>query len=312
MRDVIGPALLALGKRRKDFFIVDADNGPATRVQAFGDVYQDRYVNVGCAEQNMLGVAAGIASTGRPVIAATFSIFLLGRAFEQARNTIAASRLPVVLLGTHAGLSTGADGGSHCCPEDIALARSIPGMSVYIPACDDDIPILLLRALESGAPCYIRVPRSGIWPEESSSSVPKLPIGSGLRCWKSGEKTALVTTGLMLPRVLQVADNLEAIGCPSIAVYDMPVLTCSEEYIAETLYEFDNIVTIEDHWPVGGLGDLISYIVASRLNRVVLQISANHVFPSSGKPEDVLDDMGLGVNYMAHKIGKSLEIEKAL
>lgn len=303
MRNAIEPALIDIGKQKNDLFVVDADNGPATRIRAFGDVHNARYVNVGCAEQNLLGVSAGIASTGKPVVAATFSIFLLGRAFEQARNTIAMSKLPVVLLGTHAGLSTGADGGSHCCPEDIALARAIPGMKIFIPACDQDVSTLLAKAVDSGVPCYVRVPRSGIWNNEPEE-VPSIGSGKTLRRWREGSDIAIITAGLLLPRALEVATILESKGV-SVAVFDLPMLDIDGPSVATALDKFDQIFTIEDHWPVGGIGDLVSQVMSRSSGRVVYGIAANHVFPSSGDPCDVLDDMGLSCELIVNTICKT-------
>lgn len=303
MRNAIEPALIEIGKQKNDLFVVDADNGPATRIRAYGDIYNTRYVNVGCAEQNLLGVSAGIASTGKPVIAATFSIFLLGRAYEQARNTIAMSKLPVVLLGTHAGLSTGADGGSHCCPEDIALARSIPGMKIFIPACDQDVSILLSKAIDSGAPSYVRVPRSGIWDEEPEN-IPGIEFNGTLRRWKDGSGIAIVTAGLLLPRALEVAVALELKGM-STAVFDLPILDADEPSLIATLSKFDQIFTIEDHWPAGGIGDLVSHVMSHNSNKAVHKIAAKHVFPSSGDPNDVLDDMGLSSKSIIHTISET-------
>lgn len=300
MRNAIEPALIEIGKQRDDLFVVDADNGPATRIRAFGNAYEARYVNVGCAEQNLLGVSAGIASTGKSVIAATFSIFLLGRAFEQARNTIAMSKLPVVLLGTHAGLSTGADGGSHCCPEDIALARSIPGMKIFIPACDKDVSTLLTEAINSSAPCYVRVPRSGIWDKEPEN-IPSIGAVKTLRRWKDGSKAAIVTAGLLLPRALEVAKMLESKGI-STAVFDLPMLDIDDQATVAVLDEFDKIFTIEDHWPVGGIGDLVSRVMSRNSKKIVHSIAADHKFPSSGDPSDVLDDMGLSCKSIVHAI----------
>lgn len=307
MRDIIGPTLVELGRSRSDFFVVDADNGPATRIRPFGDTHTSRYVNVGCAEQNLIGVSAGLALTGVPVIAATFSVFLLGRAYDQIRNTIAASHLPVVLLGTHAGLSTGADGGSHCCPEDLALMRSLPGMQVLIPACDNDIEPMFSFALNSAGPSYIRVPRNDLW-ESLPAAIPSLDLDkSTLRCWRSGTDVALVSAGLMLPRVLAVAEELLKVGI-SVAVYDIPIINpIDAARILKILRQFRNVITVEDHWPAGGIGEMIASILASTPSTSFYTVTADHRFPSSGQVEEVLDDMGLSLQDIKIAVSKSLQ-----
>ncbi|HSW91053.1 MAG TPA: transketolase C-terminal domain-containing protein [Candidatus Saccharimonadales bacterium] len=294
MRDAIGPILVKLGGDRSDFFVVDADNGPATRIRPFGDTYTSRYVNVGCAEQNLLGVSAGLALTGVPVIASTFSVFLLGRAYDQLRNTVTASHLPVVLLGTHSGLSTGADGGSHCCPEDLALMRALPGMQILVPACDDDIEPMFTFALNFNGPTYIRVPRGSLW-DSQPKKTPHLDLSKAtLRCWQAGTDVALVTTGLMLPRVLAVAKTLSTNGI-SAAVYDIPFVDLDPSAAIETLRSFRSVVTVEDHWPAGGIGEMVAAILGGTPETTLNAVTAARRFPSSGQVEEVLDDMGLGL-----------------
>lgn len=305
MRDAIGPILIKLGDNRSDFFVVDADNGPATRIRPFGDTYASRYVNVGCAEQNLLGVSAGLALTGVPVIASTFSIFLLGRAYDQLRNTIAASHLPVVLLGTHSGLSTGADGGSHCCPEDIALMRTLPGMQILIPACNDDIESMFTFALDSHGPTYIRVPRGTLW-DSQPKKTPRLDLEkAALRCWKPGTDAALVTAGLMLPRVLKIAKKLSTDGI-SVAVYDTPFANLDPSSTVQTLRSFRNVITIEDHWRAGGIGEMVATILGDIPETTSHAVTAANRFPSSGQVEEVLDDMGLSLEDIEKTILQSL------
>lgn len=294
MRDIIGPTLVELGKRRPDFFVTDADNGPATRIRAFGDVYPERYVNVGCAEQNLVGVSAGLALSGVPVIAATFSVFLLGRAYDQVRNTVGASGLPVILLGTHTGLSTGADGGSHCCPEDLALMRSIPGMRIFIPACSDDVAPMFTLALDANSPCYIRIPRNDLW-SSPPDRVPHLDLQNpSLRCWRTGKDIAIVTAGLMLPRVMAAVEQLSANG-HSVAVYDVPYLGIDTTKVRKVLRQFRAVMTVEDHWPAGGLGEMFASLLTYEPDLTLRTIAAAHRFPSSGEVETVLDDMGLSI-----------------
>jgi len=306
MRDAIGPLLVKLGRERSDFFVVDADNGPATRIRPFGDAYASRYVNVGCAEQNLLGVSAGLALVGVPVIAATFSVFLLGRAYDQIRNTITASHLPVILLGTHSGLSTGADGGSHCCPEDLALVRALPGMQIFIPACNDDLEPMFTFALNSAGPTYIRVPRGALW-NSQPTRVPDLDLNkAALRCWQSGTDMAFVCTGLMLPRVLAAAKELSEKGI-SAAVYDAPFVDLDAPSTIATLRQFRGVVTVEDHWPAGGISEMIATMLVGVAKLTFVAVTAADRFPSSGQVEEVLDDMGLSLQSIKDAAVKSLE-----
>ncbi len=307
MRDIIGPTLVELGQSRSDFFVVDADNGPATRIRAFGDAHTSRYVNVGCAEQNLLGVSAGLALTGVPVIAATFSVFLLGRAYDQIRNTIAASHLPVTLLGTHAGLSTGADGGSHCCPEDLSLMRAIPGMRILIPACSSDLEPMFNFTLNSDGPSYIRVPRNDLW-QSFPTKIPSLDLHKAtLRCWRSGKDVAFVSAGLMLPRVLAAANELSKSGI-SAAVYDAPFMNLEVAKTLKILRQFRRVVTVEDHWPAGGVSEMIAGLIVNEPGLAFSAVTAAHRFPSSGEVEEVLDDMGLSVQDIKAAALKTLKM----
>ena len=294
MRDQIGCALLQLAGSGLKFFVVDADNGRATRVNAFGETYPSWYVNVGCAEQNLVGVSAGLSLTGVPVVAATFSVFLLGRAYDQIRNSISASNLRVVLLGTHAGLSTGADGGTHCCPEDLALMRALPRVQVLVPAHYEDLTPMLKFALESPGPSYIRVPREELW-EDRSEPAPIITFSSvGLRCWRTGTELAFVCAGLLLPRVLAVADALINDGW-SIAVFDLPLLNIDANLVLTKLSAFRAVITVEDHWPAGGISEMIAAILSGVGDLPVHGINAAHRHPSSGPLNEVLDDMGLSI-----------------
>lgn len=307
MRDIIGPTLIKLGNSRSDFFVVDADNGAATRIRPFRDVHASRYVNVGCAEQNLVGVSAGLSLAGVPVIAATFSVFLLGRAYDQIRNTIAASHLPVILLGTHAGLSTGADGGSHCCPEDLALMRALPGVQILIPASSDDLEPMLNFALNSTGPSYIRVPRNDIWHHQPKTT-PELSLDvPTLRNWQPGSDVALISAGLMLPRVLAAAEELSKTGI-SAAVYDIPFLKAADTtQTVETLRPFRSIITVEDHWPAGGIGEMMASILSAAFNKAFCAVTADHRFPSSGQVEEILDDMGLSMQKIKTAVTNSLQ-----
>lgn len=288
LRDAFGSALVELGAKYDDFVVVDADNAPATRSSSFAERYPERFLNVGCAEQNMIGVAAGIALTGVPVIVSTFAIFLCGRAFEQIRNTICRNRLPIVLVGTHAGITVGRDGSSHFAVEDVALMRAIPGMQVLVLSCADQALLMLEAALLERSPVYVRVSRSG----SAATSEGRVRLGGGERRMR-GTDISFFTCGVVLDRVSAAAEMLAAQGY-SVDLIDLySVKPLDESLVIDSLNRTRAAVVIEEHNTVGGLGEAVMALSATHHPTPFSHICIRETFGRSGGPAELLDLYGV-------------------
>ena len=302
MRDAFGSALVRLGEADPSFLVLDADNAPATRTLAFAQRFPDRFFNVGCAEQNMVGIAAGVALTHRPVVAATFAIFLTGRAYEQIRNTIGIGQLPVTLVGTHAGITVGHDGASHFCTEDIALMRSIPGMQVLVPSCDHQVEPLLVHAMRSGCPAYLRISRHG-----AEAFGPRYAVSAGgaalLRC---GDDVTMIACGLAVGRALEAASLLAAQGIEAEVIDAYSVKPLAADMIIRSAGRTRAVVVAEEHGASGGLGEAVAALLAPRSHTPVVLMALPDAFASSGAPADMLDRYGLSTTEIASAAARAL------
>jgi len=290
LRDVFGAALVERGLRDSNFVVVDADNAPATRASNFIQRFPGRAVNVGCAEQNLVGVSAGIAATGIPTVATTFAIFLCGRAFEQIRNLVAQAMLPVTLVGTHAGVTVGHDGPSHFSVEDIALMRSVPGMQVLVASSSAQVAGLVDLAIESKRPTYIRISRHGTACRFSG------PVSfAGINRLRDGTDVTLITCGVLVDLCLEAAEALATYGMSAevLDIYSLKPL--AEDAIAAALTRTGAAVIVEEHGVAGGLGEAVSHVLAQRHPTRLEHVCVRETLGRSGTPEAVLDLVGLTV-----------------
>lgn len=291
LRDAFGRALVALGEVNPDLVVVDADNHLATRTTAFAQRFPDRFVNVGCSEQNMIGIAAGFALSGSRVLASTFASFLVGRAFDQIRLAICQNHLPVILVGTHAGISVGQDGPSHFSVEDIALMRSLPGMSVAVASSADQLDELLHTAVTSRTPFYIRVSR------HSTTTCHSDAINQGgAAIHRVGNQVSIFTCGVALERVLAATERLEAlgIGAEVIDVYIVKPLPINA--ILQSARRTRCVVVVEEHNSFGGLGEGIMRELGLHFPCRCAHVSVHETFAASGRPDDVLNSFGLSID----------------
>lgn len=304
-REGYGATLVELGKKYDDFVVLDADLAAATKTGTFKKVFPERFYNCGIAEQNMMSIAAGIAATGKKVFASSFAMFASGRAFEQVRNSIGYPHLNVVIGATHAGISVGEDGATHQCCEDIALMRTIPGMTVINPADDTEARLATEAAYFHDGPVYIRLGRLAV-PVVFGDDY-KFEIGKGVTL-KDGNDITVIATGLMVAEALEAYEVLKEKGV-SARIINMPTIKpIDEEIIIKAAKETGKIITVEEHSVIGGLGSAVCDVVCANYPIPVVKIGVNDVFGHSGPAVQLLKDFGLSseniVNTVLKELGK--------
>ncbi|MGO5211901.1 transketolase family protein [Parafannyhessea sp. LCP21S3_E6] len=289
-RQSYGEELVALGAEHDDFLVLDADLAAATQTGRFKAAYPDRFVDCGIAEQNLMGVAAGIATTGHRVFASTFAMFAAGRAFEQVRNSIGYPHLHVVIGATHAGISVGEDGATHQCNEDIALMRTIPGMTVVVPSDDVEARAAVRAAYEADGPVYLRLGRLAA-PVIHGDGY-RFEVGRGV-VERAGSDVTVVATGLMVSSVLEAAEALAAEGIDCEVVNMHTVKPLDVDLVAESAAKTGRVVTVEEHSVIGGLGGAVCEALAERCPVPVRRVGVRDVFGESGPAVGLLAKYGL-------------------
>ncbi len=290
-RQSYGEALVELGAEHDDFVVLDADLAAATQTGKFKAAYPDRFFDAGIAESNMVGIAAGIATTGRVAFASTFAMFAAGRAFEQVRNSIGYPHLNVKIGATHAGISVGEDGATHQCNEDIALMRTIPGMTVIVPCDDVEAKAAVRAAYEMEGPVYMRFGRLAV-PVVNDADSFEFEIGKGI-LMREGTDVTIVACGLMVQASLEAAEALAAKGI-SAEVIDMHTIKPLDEgIILESAKKTGRVLTVEEHSVIGGLGDAVCAVLAEKNPVPVKKLGVNDVFGESGPAVDLLHKYGL-------------------
>ena len=290
-RQSYGEALLELAQDHDDFVVLDADLAAATQTGKFKAVHPERFFDVGIAESNLMGVAAGIAAAGHKAFASTFAMFAAGRAFEQVRNSIGYPHLNVKIGATHAGISVGEDGATHQCNEDLALMRTIPGMTVIAPCDDVEAKAAVRAAYELDGPVYMRFGRLAV-PVVNDAENFKFEIGKGI-VMREGTDVTIVACGLMVQSALEAAERLAADGI-SAEVIDMHTIKpIDADLIVESAKKTGRVVTCEEHSVIGGLGSAVCDVLAERLPVPVRKLGVNDVFGESGPAVDLLHKYGL-------------------
>lgn len=289
-RQSYGEALVELGAEHDDFVVLDADLAAATQTGKFKAAYPDRFFDAGIAECNLMGIAAGIASTGRVAFASTFAMFAAGRAFEQVRNSIGYPHLNVKIGATHAGISVGEDGATHQCNEDIALMRTIPGMTVVVPADDVEAKAAVRAAYEYEGPVYMRFGRLAV-PVFNDPDTYEFELGKGVLL-REGTDVTIVACGLMVQAALEAADALAEKGVSAEVINIHTIKPLDEELVRASAAKTGRVVTAEEHSVIGGLGDAVLAALAE--NPVpVRKLGVNDVFGESGPAVDLLHKYGL-------------------
>ena len=268
-RDAYGKALVELGEKVEKMVVFDADLAAATKTGMFKKAHPEKFIDCGIAEGNMMGVAAGMASAGYLVFASSFAMFAAGRAFEQVRNTIAYPHLNVKIGATHAGISVGEDGASHQCCEDIALMRSIPGMTILNPADDVEARLAVLAAAEMNGPVYMRFGRLAV-PRVFDENY-KFEIGKGVYLTE-GTDVTIVATGLMVERALVAAEQLKAEGISAAVINMATIKPLDKEILLDAANKTGCIVTAEEHNIIGGLGSAVAEALSETKPVPVLRV----------------------------------------
>ena len=306
-RAALGSTLKALGSERDDFVVLDADLAAATQTGAFKKEFPDRFYDCGIAEQNMVSIAAGIAATGKKVFCSSFAMFAAGRAFEQVRNSIGYPHLNVIIAATHAGISVGEDGATHQCNEDIALMRTIPGMTVINPADETEADLAIRAALELDGPVYIRFGRLAV-PVIFGDDY-KFEIGKGIEL-KGGSDVTIVATGLMVNEALQAHDLLKAEGINARVINIATIKPLDKEIILKAARETGAIVTAEEHSVIGGLGSAVSDVVCEEYPVPVVKLGVYDKFGHSGPAPKLLDEFGLRAVSIVEKAKNAISLKK--
>ena len=290
-RDSYGSALVELAAEHDDFVVFDADLAAATKTGKFKDAYPDRFFDAGIAEGNMIGMAAGVATTGRVAFASTFAMFAAGRAYEQVRNSVGYPHLNVKIGATHAGISVGEDGATHQCCEDIALMRAIPGMTVISPADDVEARAAVRAAYELDGPVYLRFGRLAV-PVFNDPETYEFKLGKGVLLREGGDVT-IVATGLMVASALEAAEALAASGVSAEVINVHTIKPLDADLIVESARRTGRVVTCEEHSVIGGLGSAVCDALAERYPVPVKKVGVNDVFGESGPAVDLLHKYGL-------------------
>ena len=299
-RESYGHALVELGKEHEEVVVLDADLAEATKTGIFKKEFPERHIDCGIAECNMMGIAAGLAATGKVPFASSFAMFAAGRAFEQIRNSIGYPHLNVKIGATHAGISVGEDGATHQCNEDIALMRTIPGMVVINPSDDIEARAAVKAAYEHQGPVYLRFGRLAV-PVINDRPDYKFEIGKGV-VLKEGTDLTIVATGLCVNESLAAAAKLAAEGIDARIINIHTIKPIDADLIAEAAKKTGKIVTVEEHSVIGGLGSAVCDVLCEREPVKVLKIGMNDVYGESGPAVKLLEKYGLDAAGIYAKI----------
>ena len=290
-RESYGNALAELGDVYDNLYVFDADLAAATKTSIFKKKFPDRFFDCGIAEANMMGVAAGMAATGKIPFVSSFAMCAAGRAFEQVRNSIGYPHLNVKIGATHARISVGEDGATHQCNEDVALMRTIPGMTVIIPADDVEAKAAVKAAIEYEGPVYMRFGRLAV-PVFNDPDNYRFEIGKGIKL-RDGKDITIVATGLMVYEAVEAAKTLAANGIEATVINIHTIKPIDKDIIVEAAKQTGLVLTVEEHSVIGGLGEAVCDVLCENYPTKVVKIGVNDVYGYSGPAVDLLKKFGL-------------------
>lgn len=299
-RESYGNALAELGKLHEEVVVLDADLAGATKTSVFMKAFPERHIDCGIAEGNMMGVAAGLAATGKIPFASTFAMFAAGRAFEQVRNSIGYPKLNVKIGATHAGISVGEDGATHQCNEDIALMRTIPGMTVICPADDVEAKAAVTAAYEHEGPVYMRFGRLAV-PVINDKPDYKFELGKGI-VLREGKDVTIIATGLPVANCLEAAEKLAADGIDAKVINIHTIKPLDEELVVAAAKETGKVVTVEEHSVIGGLGSAVCDVLSEKAPTKTMKIGINDVFGESGPAAELVKKFGLDADSIYERV----------
>ena len=297
-RESYGKVLVEMGAKKSDLVVMDADLSGSTKTGEFKKVYPERFFNAGIAEQNLYAMAAGIALSGKTVCASTFAMFASGRAFEIIRNSIGYTGANVKVCATHAGITVGEDGASHQTFEDLALMRTIPGMTVVNPCDDVSARKLLTQVIEMQGPAYVRLGRAAV-PVFYDEDV-KLVIGKGHKL-KDGKDITIIATGIMVNEAMKAAEILEKDGLDVRVIDIHTIKPVDKDIIIEAARETRGIITAEEHSVIGGLGSTVAEVTSMYAPCKVIRVGQMDTFGESGKPTELMAKYGMDADEIVKK-----------
>lgn len=290
-RESYGRTLAELGKEHEDFLVLDADLAGSTKTAVFRKAFPERHINCGIAEQNMIGVAAGIAATGRVAFASSFAMFAAGRAYEQIRNSVGYPQLNVKIAATHGGISVGEDGATHQCNEDFALMRTIPGMVVMVPSDDVEAEAMVRAAYAHKGPVYMRFSRLAT-PVFNNPETYKFEIGKAITM-REGKDVAIIAAGLPVASAMEAAEKLAAKGIEARVIDMHTIKPLDEAAVLRAAKEIGKIVTVEEHSVIGGLGSAVAEVLAEQCPAKLKRVGVYDRYTESGPAEALIHHYGL-------------------
>ena len=299
-RESYGNALAECGAKYPNLVVLDADLAGATKTGVFKKAFPDRFIDCGIAECNMTGIAAGLATCGKIPFISSFAMFAAGRNFEQVRNSIGYPHLNVKIGATHAGITVGEDGATHQCFEDIALMRTIPGMTVIVPSDDVEAKAAVEAAINHVGPVYLRFGRSAV-PVINDNPDYKFEIGKGV-VLKEGTDLTIIATGLCVNSSLEAAKMLEKDGISAKVINIHTIKPLDEELVVSAAKETGKVVTVEEHSVIGGLGSAVCDTLSQKAPTKVLKIGINDVFGESGPAVELVHKYGLDAEGVYNKV----------
>ena len=299
-RESFGNALAELGKEHPEVVVLDADLAGATKTGVFKKAFPERHIDCGIAECNMMGIAAGLATTGKVPFASTFAMFAAERAFEQVRNSVGYPKLNVKIGATHAGISVGEDGATHQCNEDLALMRTIPGMVVINPSDDVEAKAAVKAAYEHKGPVYMRFGRLAV-PVINDNPDYKFELGKGV-VLREGKDLTIIATGLCVAESLAAAEKLAADGVEAKVINIHTIKPLDEELVVAAAKETGKVVTVEEHSIIGGLGSAVCDALSAQAPTPVLKIGVMDTFGESGPAAELVKKYGLDSESIYSKV----------
>ena len=307
-RAVYGEMLVELAEKYPELVVLDADLSSATMTKSFAKAYPDRFLDMGIAEANMIGVAAGLSTCGKKPFANSFAMFTAGRAYEQVRNSVAYPHLNVKCVGSHGGLSVGEDGATHQCLEDLALMSAIPGMTVVNPCDGNEMRQAVMALIEYNGPAYLRLGRMAVETVTDTIDGYKFELGKAAML-RDGKDVTIAATGLMVQRALAAAELLSGEGVSARVLDFHTIKPLDGEALLAAAKETGCIVTTEEHSIMGGLGSAVAGFIGEHCPVPVVRHGVNDEFGRSGKAEQVLEAYGLTPAGIATKVKKALEMK---
>lgn len=302
-RDAYGEALKELGAINKDIVVLDADLSSSTKTAVFKKAFPERFFNVGIAEQNLIGTAAGLATTGKIPFASTFAVFATGRAYEIIRNSVAYPKLNVKIAATHAGLTVGEDGATHQALEDISLMRSLPNMVVLCPADAVETKKCVFKAVDHKGPVYIRLGRSKV-PVLFDENY-EFEIGKGVQL-RDGNDVTIIATGVMVAKALEASDLLAKENIYARVINMSTIKPIDKEIIIKAATETKGIITVEEHNIIGGLGSAVAEVLVENYPTRMMRIGTMDTFGESGEANQLLEKYGLSAENIVNKVKELL------